>query len=160
MKKVVCAVALLFALQGLSFAQDASKQAAKKTAKDYITDLSSKDESVVISAADWLGTEKESDALPGLKSLLKEDNRHKVRLSAAMAIGYIGEESSLDSLNEQLLREQVADVRYAIVLAITRVGISDKKHLDILKQARERESDPLVKDYYDKMWSAFTKKAD
>ncbi len=160
MKKLVLTIITVFAIVTIVNAQEAKKEPAKKNAKDYITDLSSNDEATVIRAADWLGQEKEKDALPKLKNLLRDDNRAKVRMSSAMAIGYIGEEASIADLNDRLLKEQVADVRYTIVLAITRVGVSEKKHLEVLKQARAAETDPLIKDYYDKMWERFTKSAD
>lgn len=156
MKKILIAVIALFAMVAVLQAQDAKKEQSK-SAKEYIVDLSSNDENTIIRAADWLGREKEDDALPGLKKLLKEDNRSKVRLHSAMAMGYIGEESAVDSLNERLLMEQHSDVRYTILLSLTRIGVSEKKHVEILKKARDAETDPIIKDYMEKMVAKYQK---
>ncbi|HON77387.1 MAG TPA: HEAT repeat domain-containing protein [Spirochaetota bacterium] len=161
MKRIMAVVIIMFACASVVHAQEAKSETAKnKTAKEYIADLSSTNESIVIQAAQWLGKEKESDAVPKLKELLTQDNRNKVRLHSAMALGYIGEESSIDALNGRLLNEPVADVRYTILLAITRVGISKKEHVEVLKKARDNESDIFIKDYLDKMWERFKKSAE
>lgn len=160
MKKVLIALTLLFAMSAFLFAQDTKQDAKKessKSAKEYIADLNSNDENTIIRAADWLGREKESDALPCLKKLLKEDNRAKVRLHSAMAMGYIGDKSAVDSLNDRLLIEPEADVRYTIILSLTRIGISEEKHVDVLKKARDAETDIIIRDYMDKMVAKYKK---
>ena len=160
MKKVLIAMTILFTMSSFIFAQDAksdSKNQPTKSAKEYIADLTGNDENTIIRAADWLGREKETDALPGLKKLLKEDNRMKVRLHSAMAMGYIGDKSAVDSLNERLLIEPEADVRYTIILSLTRIGISEEKHVDVLKKARDAETDIIIRDYMDKMVAKYKK---
>lgn len=161
MKRILVVFIIMFACASVVHAQEAKSEPAKnKTAKEYIADLSSGNESIVIQAAQWLGKEKESDAVPKLKDLLTQDNRNKVRLYSAMALGYIGEESSIDALNGRLLNEPDSDVRYTILLAITRVGVSKKEHVEVLKKARDSESDVFIRDYLDKMWERFKKSAE
>jgi HEAT repeat protein len=62
----------------------------------------------------------------------------------------------VDALNEALLNDSSADVRYAAILAISRIGST--KSIDALKTAREKESDPYIKDYIDKMEARMKKK--
>ncbi len=157
MKKILIATVAFLAVAAVLNAQD-SKKERPKTAKEYIADLGSNDENLIIRAADWLGNEKEENALPGLQKLLKEDNRAKVRLHSAMAMGYIGEKSSVEPLNERLLLEQNADVRYTIILSLTRIGISEEKHVEVLKKARDAETDLIIRDYMDKMVEKYKKK--
>ncbi|MBP7586051.1 MAG: hypothetical protein KBA61_18555, partial [Spirochaetes bacterium] len=71
--------------------------------------------------------------------------------------GYIGETSTIDSLNDRLLVEQNSDVRYTILLSLTRIGVSEKKHVEVLKKARDAETDPIIKDYMEKMVAKYTK---
>lgn len=123
--------------------------AAEKTAKDYIKDLNpSMDEKIIIKAADWLGKEKEKDALPKLIKLL-DDSREKVRLHSAMALGYIGEEDAAKPLNKVLLSDESANVRYAAILSTMRIG--SKTSLEAYKKAKDSESDPYIKDILKKM---------
>lgn len=160
MKKIFFVLVLLFAISQLILAQDAKQQEkkeAQKTAKEYIADLNSNDENTIIRAADWLAKERVKDALPALTKLLKDDGRTKVRLYSAMAMGYIGDKSSVEPLNERLLIEPEADVRYTIILSLTRIGISEEKHVEVLKKARDAETDLIIKDYMDKMVAKYKK---
>jgi len=156
MKKVCIAIIVMFAMVAVFQPQEAKSQQSKSS-KEYIADLSSKDEGTIVRAADWLGKEKEEEALPRLKNLLQYDIRPNVRLHSAMAMGYIGETSSIDSLNDRLLVEQNSDVRYTILLSLTRIGVSEKKHVEVLKKARDAETDPIIKDYMEKMVAKYTK---
>jgi HEAT repeat protein len=172
MKKIIFTIIFVFTVATLLYSQDASKDAKaadvkkevkkeekkSKSTKEYIKDLASNDEATVVAAADWLGKEKEDDAASELRRLVKEDNRWKVRMYSAMALGYIGQESAIDVLNERLLAEPNELARYTVLLAITRIGVSKKEHVEVLKQAKERESDPFIKDYLDKIYDKFTKK--
>lgn len=126
-------------------------QAAKKSSAEYIADLSSQDEAVVVAAEDALGKSEEKGAVEKLLDLLKNDKRDKVRLHAAIALGLIKEKKSVETLAEQLLVEQNSDVRYTVVLAISRIGIESKKELDVLVQAKEKETDPFILDYIKKL---------
>ncbi len=132
-----------------SMAQDK----AKKSAKEYIADLSSKDEATVIAAEEWIAENKEKSALPKLQELLRSDNRVKVRLYAAIALGEIAFEDGAESLNNALLNDPSADVRYSALLGIARIG--SKSSYDAIQKARESEQDPFIKDLIKKMEDKF-----
>lgn len=122
---------------------------AEKTAKEYIADLApAKDEKTIVEASDWLGTKKEKEAVPGLLELLK-DSRENVRLHAVMALGYIRDESAVDSINKLMLNDDSSNVRYAALLSSFRIG--SKKSIDAWKQSKEKETDPYMKDILKKM---------
>ncbi len=140
-------------LIALLMAGSAFSAEKKKSAEDYLNDLDpSKDEKVIIEAADFLGKEKEKNAVKKLQNLLK-DQRVDVRLHAVIALGYIGEEDSAESLNSILLNDESPNVRYAAVLSIARIG--SKKSYDALKEAKEKESDPFIQDFLKKMEEKF-----
>ncbi len=141
MKKILIVVLSLFFCSSLF--------ADTKTAKEYIADLNpQKDEKIIITAAEWLGNEKEKDAIPGLIKLLS-DARENVRVSSAVALGYIGEEEACDALNASLLKDESANVRYAAILSTFRIG--SKKSLKAWQEAKEKESDPVIRDFLTKM---------
>jgi HEAT repeat protein len=48
-----------------------------------------------------------------------------VRLYAAIALGEIADESAAESLNNALLNDPSADVRYTALLGIARIGSKD-----------------------------------
>jgi HEAT repeat protein len=125
--------------------------AADKSVKEYLADLSSSDEKIVIVAEDALGKKEEKSAVEKLTQLLKTDPRKQVRLHAAIALGLIKEKKTVDSLIAQLLEEQDADVRYTIVLAVSRIGIESKESLEALIQAKDKETDPFILDYIKKL---------
>jgi HEAT repeat protein len=146
MKRTIFFVFCIMIAGAFVFAQDAKTE---KTAKEYIGDLSSgSDEKILIEASRWLGDKKEKDAVPGLINLLA-DKRVPVRIEAAVALGLIAEESSVDALNSALLNDESAEVRYAALLATMRIG--SKKSIDAYKQSKEKESDPFMQDILKKM---------
>ncbi len=121
----------------------------KKSAEDYMKDLNpAKDEKLIVEAADYMGKQEEKDAVPKLIKLLN-DSRENVRLHAVMALGYIGEESAVDSINKVLLNDSSSNVRYAAVLTTFRIG--SKKSYDTIKKVKESESDPFIQDFLKKM---------
>jgi HEAT repeat protein len=126
---------------------------AKKSAKEYIADLSSSDEMTVVTAEEWIADNKEKSALPKLHELLRSDNRVKVRLYAAIALGEIADEESAESLNNALLNDPSAEVRYSALLGIARIG--SKSSYDAIQKARESEQDPFIKDLIKKMEDKF-----
>jgi HEAT repeat protein len=161
MKKFIMVLASLFVMAAVAGAQEAKKetppeQKKAKTAQEYIADLGSRDENTAVDAANWLGKENEKSAIPELMKSLKNDDRPKVRMFAAVALGTIADESAVDALNEALLNDSSADVRYAAILAISRVGST--KSIDALKAAKEKETDPYIRDYMDKMEAKLKKK--
>ncbi len=87
--------------------------------------------------------------MPQLINLLKNDKRVRVRVYATIALGLIADETSIPALNEALTSDSSSDVRYSVLLAINR--INPGKSIDALKNAKETESDPYIKDYLEKM---------
>lgn len=128
-------------------------QGKAKSAKEYIADLSSGDEATVVAAEEWIADNKEKSALPKLQELLRSDNRVKVRLYAAIALGEIADEKSAESLNDALLNDPSSDVRYSALLGIARIG--SKSSYDAVQKARESEQDPFIKDLIKKMEDKF-----
>lgn len=154
MRRILISITSIFLLVSVIFAEEGKKETPKekekaKSSKEYIADLSSENEDIVIKAADWIGQNQEKSAIPKLTQLLKNGKGIKVRVFAAIALGKIGEESTIEYLNEALLNDQNANVRYSVLLAIHRIGST--KSLDALKKAKEMESDPFIKDYIKKM---------
>ena len=146
MKRIMCIALIIVAAGVLANAQE---EKAKKSAQEYIADLSSGgDEKTLTEAARWLGEKKEKDAVPGLINLLG-DGRETVRLEAAVALGLIGEESAVDALNNSLLNDDSAEVRYAALLSAMKIG--SKKSVDPFRLSRERETDPFIQDLLAKL---------
>ncbi len=141
MKRLICIMLFVVTAGIMVQAQEAK---TGKTAKEYIADLSSgSDEKTLIEAAQFVGDKKEKDAVPGLINLLA-DRREMVRMESAISLGLIGEESATDALNNALVNDESAQVRYAAILAVLRIG--SKKSIDPLKQAKEKDSDPFIQD--------------
>jgi len=155
MKRYLIAGLAVAMMTSVSFAQDSSKP-KHKTTQEYIADLSGKDEAAVIAAADKLGNDGEKQAIPSLASVIKNNSSAKARMHACVALGLIGDEAGVEALNGALLNDSSADVRYAAILAISRIGST--KSIDALKSAKEKESDPYIKDYIDKMEAKMKKK--
>lgn len=145
MKRLISIMLFVVAASVMVQAQESKQEAkAEKSAKEYIADLSSGgDEKTLIEAAQFVGDKKEKDAVPGLINLLT-DKREMVRMESAVSLGLIGEESAADALNNVLVNDESAQVRYAAILAVLRIG--SKKSLDPLKQAKEKDSDPFIQD--------------
>ena len=122
---------------------------ANKTAEQYIADLNpANDANVIITAADWLGKNKQEKAIQALLPLL-EDSREAVRLRAVAALGNIGKEDAIDGINRSLVSDESADVRYAAALATVR--IASPKSIPAWKEARDKETDPYIRDFLTKM---------
>lgn len=152
MKKVVLSAFAMILAVSVSFAQDKKpeeKKPVKKSSEQYIADLNpSSDEKTISEAAEWAGNEKEKKAVKNLVSLIN-DNREGVRLNVVIALGYIGDETSVDSLNNSMLNDASSEVRYAAILSTLRIG--SKKSIDSWKKVKEQESDPYIKDVITKM---------
>jgi HEAT repeat protein len=156
MKRFLLIILSFFAVVSLLSAADEKKK--EKSAKEYIADLSGNNEALILDACDWAGKEEEKDAIPQLKNLLKGDKRDTVRMRAAMALGYIAQEDTFNSLADQILVEPSADVRYTIVLSMTRIGMKDEKQVKALQKAKQSESDPFILDYIQKIEDKYKKK--
>jgi HEAT repeat protein len=140
------------------FAFSVSSHAAGKSAKEYVADLKSTDDAVVIVAENWIGDNKEKTAIKDLVSLIKNSTNAEVRMNAAVALGLIGEKEAIEPLTDTIVSESSSDVRYAMLLAISRIGIDSKKSYNALMQAKEKETDPYIKDYIEKMEKKFSNK--
>lgn len=132
--------------------------AADKSAKDYVADLKSADDAVVLEAENWVGDNTEKTAIKDLVALMKNSTNAEVRMNAAVALGLIGEKEAIEPLTDDIVVEPNADVRYAMLLAISRIGIDSKKSYNALLQAKEKETDPYIKDYIEKMEKKFSNK--
>lgn len=132
---------------------------AEKSKEEYMNDLSSDDVKTVVEAEKWLGNKKEKKAVEKLVDLNKNSSSKEIRMNAAVALGLIGDKNTVDGLIDQLLVERNADVRYALVLAITRIGIKKKSQYDKIMQAADNESDALVLDYLKKIKEKIDKDA-
>ncbi len=140
MKKRIFITFIILSISSMVFASDKEK---------YIADLDpAKDEKIIIQAAEWLGDKKEEDASQKLVALLS-DSRYVVRAYAAMALGYIGGEKNVDALNNLILNDSNASVRYTALLSTMR--IKSDKSIAVWKKAKETETDPFIKDLYQKM---------
>ena len=123
--------------------------AADKTAEQYIADLDpANDAAVIITAANWLGKNKQEKAIQPLLPLL-EDSRETVRLNAVAALGNIGKEDAIEGINRSLVSDESADVRYAAALAT--VKIASPLSIPAWKEARDKETDPYIRDFLTKM---------
>ncbi len=139
----------LLVLMTICFSVSMVFAAETKSVEGYIADLDpAKDEKVIVEAADYLGKEEKKDAIPALVKLT-QDSRVAVRLHSVMALGYIGKEDGVEAVNNRLVNDENTEVRYAAILAITRIG--SEKSFDAVKQAKEKETDPFIKDFLDKM---------
>ena len=146
MKRLIVILLFVAAAGVMVQAQEAKTE---KTAKEYIADLSSGgDEKTLIDAAIYCGDKKEKDAVPGLINLLS-DKREAVRIVAAIALGLIGEESAADAIDNAIVNDESAQVRYAAILAALK--IKSKKSVDPLKQAKEKDTDPFIQDLLGKL---------
>jgi len=135
------------------------KKAEKEKSKgEYIADLNTgNSEDKILAAEEWVGQKQEVGAIDNLFILLKDDKRDRVRMNAAVALGLIGKKDASDKIAEIVINEISADVRYAEVLAISRLGFSSKKTYDNLMAARDKETDPFILDFIKKMEDKFSK---
>ena len=131
---------------------------AAKSAKEYVNDLSSTDSATLMEAIKWVGTNQEKTAVAPLLSIVKSSAIVDARMEAAVSLGLIEEKSASDELSEDLLVESNANVRYSIVLAITRLGITSQKALENIVKAKDQETDSIIKDYFSKLEEKLSKK--
>ncbi len=127
----------------------ALSSAETRTVESSLADLDpAKDEKVIVDAANWLGEKEEKKAVDKLNALLK-DSRKAVRLNCVTALGYIGDDEKLDALHDALLNDSSADVRYAALMSSVRIG--SKKSIDVWQKSKEKETDPFMKDFLERM---------
>jgi flagellar capping protein FliD len=150
MKKILFAIlVVLFSISALYSKDD-------KGADEYKQELKSSDKTVVINACNWFGKNDNKEANEQMIKLI--DNKDpEIRMWSAANLGILKEEKALSPLISQLEKEAIADVRYSQILAISRIGVkndSDKKKLLAIK---DKETDPIIKDYILKMEEKFLK---
>jgi hypothetical protein len=139
--------------------EEPKKAEKEKSKEEYIADLNpAGSEDKILAAEEWVGQKQEEGAVDSLLVLLKGDKRDKVRMNAAVALGLIAQKKSDEKISEIVINELSADVRYAEVLAIARIGISSKKSADNLSAARDKETDPFIIDFIKKMEEKFKSK--
>jgi HEAT repeat protein len=161
MKKTLLMLVLVAFPLSFALAQDQKSDAKKpekeKTVQEYIKDLDSSNEDAVVEAEKKIGEKKEESATAKLLILCKGDKRDRVRMYAAVALGIIADKKTAEPLSGMVLNELNADVRYAQVLAISRIGADEapKKITDNLAAAGSKESDPFIKDFLVKMEEKF-----
>ena len=140
MKRIIYLLSFILVFATFAYASDREKQIANLDP--------SGDEVTIIKAADWAGEKKEKRAVDNL-IILVSDSRDMVRLHSVMALGYIGDDKAVEALNKVILNDGNATVRYAAVLATLRIG--SKKSVPVWQEAKEKETDPFIKDFLQKM---------
>ncbi|MCU0821951.1 MAG: HEAT repeat domain-containing protein, partial [Spirochaetes bacterium] len=120
----------------------------------YINDLYGNDESKIINAARWLGRESVEEIVPRLVDLLLKDERADVRVSAAVALGLIRDEETLDALTFAAEKDPSSDVRYSALLSISRITPTDK-NMESIRRLKNTEKDNNILDYLKNMEEIF-----
>lgn len=152
MKRVLVFLTILF-LSVQLFAQmsETTRVTAEKTEADYVNDLGSSDPKVVVAACKWLGDKEKKDNAPKIVPLLTSSHA-EVRMWSAVTLGIFFYKDGREALINQLMVETNPDVRYAQVVAVTRIGLENNEETRVkMQQLRERETDPFVIDYIKKM---------
>jgi HEAT repeat protein len=144
MKKIL-SLLLVFMLAGvLLYAQE------EKTAEDYVNDLSSNNPSLIVEACNWLGENNNKDGVEKMIDLLSHEN-DEVRMWSAANLGLLGEDTAFDPILDSLVRESNSDVRYTMVLSLTRIGVTTEEQKDKINELKGLETNPIIKDYITKM---------
>lgn len=132
MKRITTILALIFILL------PAVLVAADKTTEEYIADLKSDDNTEVVNALRYLGTEQEEKALPDILNLLQLDKPFEVHLNTIKAIGFIKQKGdSVKALYNFLAKTKDRNLAYAVITAL--ISIADhensysKKSLKVAK---------------------------
>ncbi len=146
MKKILSVLFMLFLVATMLHAQEEEE----KTTEDYVNDLSSSNPSVIINACNWLGENGKKDGNDKMVDLLTHENE-EVRMWAAANLGLTGEDGDIEKFLRRIVNEESSNVRYAMVLAITRIGVSNEEDKARISELKDLETDPIVKDYITKM---------
>ena len=119
-------IPVILAVMVFSTAVWAQQAQTKKTNDEYITDLSSSDDVVVITAAKALGDAKEKKAIEPLIKLIKSNPNPQVRISAASSLGRMGVKGDpTTALSEVVQSDEDNSVVYASLLAILNLADFD-----------------------------------
>ena len=142
MKRVTTIFSLIFFLAGQAIF-------AEKSVDDYIEDLESDENQLVIIACQKLGAKKSTESIDALIQVLREHKSIRVRIAAASAIGNIEEKGhSTDALRDSVTSDASNDVVYASLLAIGNIkDISNPSAEEALEYCEENKTDdPFIKD--------------
>ena len=122
---------------------------AEKSVTDYINDLGSKEDQLVIVACQKLAEKKSKESIDALIKILREHKNVRVRIAAASSIGNMGEKGhTTDALKEAVTNDESNDVVYASLLAMGNLKDSENPSI---KEALEyceknKTDDPFIKD--------------
>ncbi|MDH5717776.1 MAG: HEAT repeat domain-containing protein [Spirochaetia bacterium] len=142
----------LFVFTGVVFAQKANA--------DYIKDLKSDKEAVVIEACKGLRTAAAKEAIEPLIEVLKNNESIKARIAAANALGVMQEKGKpTTALKEAIEKDVSNDVIYASLLSI--LNLKDFENPDAKKALEfcneNKMDDKLIKDIVDRINKAMGK---
>jgi HEAT repeat protein len=122
---------------------------AAKNKKEYIEDLKSADDAVVIAAAQYLGNDGVKDAIEPLGEVLKSNRSAGVRIAAASALGKMdtkGRPTTL--LREAIEADQDNHVVYTQLLAL--LNLKDVDNADLARAIEfcenNKQSDIFIND--------------
>ncbi len=121
----------------------------KKVEADYITDLSSKEDQLVILACKKLGEIKSKNAIQALVKTLDEHENPRVRIVAASSLGQTEAKGDpTDALKEAIENDESNDVVYSALLAIGNLKDFDNPNVKAsLEYCEEnKKDDPFIKD--------------
>lgn len=132
----------------------------KKSVDEYIGDLKSSDDAVVITAARQLGLVKAKPAIDPLVEVLKTNKNPQVRISAASSLGQIGEKGApTNALSSAVQTDEDNAVVYASLLAILNLADFDNPSAEeALDYAEKNKSDDeFIKDVVSRIRKAMKK---
>lgn len=120
-----------------------------KGKKEYIEDLKSPQDEVVIAAAQYLGNDEVKDAIEPLGEVLKSNRSVGVRIAAASALGKMDKKGRPTTiLREAIEVDQDNQVIYTQLLAL--LNLKDTENPDLLKAIEyceaNKSSDMFIND--------------
>ena len=133
----------------------------KKTTDEYIADLSSNDDAVVITAAQQLGAAKAKEAIDPLVQVIQTRENPKVRISAASSLGRMGEKGTpTTALSSVVQSDEDNSVVYASLLAILNLADFDNPAaIEALEYCEKNKADDeFIADVVSRIRSAMKKK--
>jgi len=117
MKKYLVPLLILIMVGGIQ------AEEKKKTTKEYIADLKSDDDAIVIKASKGLGDAKAKDAVETMIEVLKSHQNPKVRIALASGLSLMGtKDQPTKALSEVVQTDDDNSVVYASLLAILNLG--------------------------------------
>ena len=122
---------------------------AEKSTADYINDLSSEEDQLVITASKKLSEKKSKESIEALIRVLREHKSARVRIAAASSIGNMEEKGrTTDALKESVTNDVSNDVVYASLLAIGNIrDIENPNMKEALEYCEQNKTDdPFIRD--------------